>query len=86
MIGNARGYLQKHVFLRNRDDFRTVPIILEYDDNDHILSPVMAEDFRMMLIIIEYDGHIVFPCDNHFVPSDGRRLPYDADEQQSCPG
>ena len=50
------------------------------------LSPVMAEDLSMMLIIIEYDGHIVFPCDNHFVPSDGRRLPYDADEQPSCPG
>ena len=86
MIGNALGYLQKHVFLGNRDDFRTVPIILEYDESDHILSPVMAEDFCMMLIIIQYDGQIVFSCNNDFVPSDGRRLPYDADEQQSCPG
>ena len=57
MIGNTGGYLQKHVFLRNIDDFRILPIIIRYDDHDHI-----------------------------FIPSDGWRLSYDADEQPSCPG
>ena len=75
MIGNARGYLQKHVFLRNRDDFRTVPIILEYDDNDHILSPVMAEDFRMMLIIIEYDVFLAMMILSPVMAEDFRMMP-----------
>ena len=54
MIGNTWGDLQKHVFLWNPDNFRKVPILMDFDDHDLgfpmviILSPVMAEDFRMM--------------------------------------
>ena len=73
MIGNTAGHLQKHVFLRIPDDFRIMPpIIVEYDDQ-----------FCWMMLMwrsVQNDYLQQNQLCKKRPPSDGRGLPYDADE------